>query len=432
MAFEALFQPIQVGKVKLKNRYICSPLNFIFNDWCGFMNDTELFFWLARAMGGVAAVDFGAVLTTELGRKMAPHPWIHMTGLEHVPGLAFFTESIHLAGAKAIIQVLPSASARSHTRSGLQGIAPTGGIIYPWVTIPSKKMLEVIKKGLMGVEYSKAARKYTAPRAVSKEEIKTMIMETARNCKLAVLAGFDGVEIHACHHYLVDMFRDPRFNKRTDEYGGSADNRNRFALELTEAVIKSVKEERPDMAVGIRIGCDTVAAHPWPDERGYTLEETKVFAKQLEELGIDFCHITTGIPHPYALSGPKDPDGQYLNWARKLKKVLEVPLITTSVHDPKLAEQAVAEGITDIISLGRPLIADPDFVNKVKEGRIKDIRKCNKDNACWLNFEFGLPGRCTVNPEVGRERFNPKYHQLQGFRGKKMYPYVLRERGKGV
>ena len=116
-------------------------------------------------------------------------------------------------------------------------------------------------------------------------------METARNCKLAVLAGFDGVEVHACHHYLVDMFRDPRFNKRTDEYGGSADNRNRFPLELTEAVLKSVKEERPDMVVGIRIGCDTIAARPWEDQVGYTFEETKVFAKQLEDIGVDFIHV---------------------------------------------------------------------------------------------------------------------------------------------
>lgn len=432
MAYENLFKPITIGEIEFKNRYWASPLNFIFNDWTGYMNDTELFFWLARAKGGVAAIDFGALLTTEIGKKMAPHPWIYLTSYDQVPGLYFFTESMHLAGAKVLAQLLPSASARSHTCSGLQGIAPTAGIVYPWATIPSKELNDFIKNNLLGVEYSKQARKYTPPRAVTKDEIKTMIMETARNSKLAVLSGFDGVELHLCHHYVVDMFRDPRFNKRTDEYGGNADNRNRFALELTEAVIKSVKEERPDMVVGVRISCDTAAAYPWPDERGYTFEETKVFAKQLENIGIDFCHVTTGIPHPYAMAGPKDPDGQYLNWSRELKRILKIPIVATSVHSPDLAEQAIAEGWTDIIALGRPLIADPNFVNKVKENRVKDIRKCIKDNACWLNFEFGLPGRCIVNPECGRERFNPEYHQCEGFRGKKMYPYILRERGKGL
>jgi len=107
-------------------------------------------------------------------------------------------------------------------------------------------------------------------------------------------------------------------------------------------------------------------------------------------------------------------------------------LVTACVHDPNVAEAAIAEGITDAISLGRPLIADPDYVNKLKEGNAAKIKKCAKDNACWFGVEFALPARCSVNPEVGRERFNPKYHQLQGFRGKKMYPYLLRERGKGV
>lgn len=429
MAFEALFQPMQVGEVKLKNRFICSPLNFIFNDWSGFMNDAELFFWLARAVGGVAAVDFGAVLTTELGKKMAPHPWIQMTGLEHVSGLAFFAESMHLAGAKAFIQVLPSAGGRSHPRSGETPIAPTGGIVYPWATIPSLDLHRLINQRLLGKHFSRQSRKYSLPREITKEEIKSMIRENAENCKLAVLAGFDGIEVHICHHYLVDQFRDPRFNKRTDEYGGSADNRNRFALELVEAAIHAVKEERPDVAVGARVSSETTQAPPF-EEPGYDFEETKLLAKQLEDIGIDFYHVTTGIPHPYALAGPHDPDGLYLNWSKELRKVIKVPIITTSIHEPKVAEEAVREGWTDIISLGRPLIADPDYVNKVKENRTKDIRKCVKENYCWLNFEFGLPGRCLVNPEVGRERFNPKYQLIEGFRGKKMAPYIMRERGK--
>ena len=172
MAFEHLFSPLQIGEREFKNRYWASPLNFIFNDWTGLVNDTELFFWLARAMGGVSVIDFGALLTTELGKKMAPHPWVYMTSHEEVPGLSFFTESMRLAGAKSIAQILPSASARSHTCSGLQGVAPSGGIVYPWVTIPSKEMNDVIKNSLMGVEYSREGRRYKAPREISREEIR--------------------------------------------------------------------------------------------------------------------------------------------------------------------------------------------------------------------------------------------------------------------
>ena len=100
-------------------------------------------------------------------------------------------------------------------------------------------------------------------------------------------------------------------------------------------------------------------------------------------------------------------DGGFLQWSRKLRDVVKVPILTASVHSPDLAEEALQEGITDMIGLGRPLVADPDIPNKVKEGRVADIVKCKKDNLCWVGFDLCLPGRCSANPELGREKYKP-------------------------
>jgi len=210
LAYERLFEPIKIGAVQLKNRYAMAPMNLM-NDWMGMVDEQEIAFNVARAMGGVGLIIYGAVLCTKLGIKVAPE-------------------------------------------------------------------YKVYRKRVINASFYKQLVKPRIPRELTVEEIENDIIgETARNCKLAVLAGFDGVEVHACHHYyLLDQFRDPNLNKRTDKYGGDADGRNRIIIETVDAVIRSVKEERADFTVGVRL-----SAEQWG---GYTFEETKVLAKQLEAL----------------------------------------------------------------------------------------------------------------------------------------------------
>jgi 2-enoate reductase len=259
------------------------------------------------------------------------------------------------------------------------------------------------------------------PREITVEEMEQLIKEAAQNAKLAVLAGYDGIEMHLCHHYILDQFRDPRFNKRTDKYGGSRENRHRFIIEYADAVIKSLREERSDFTIGVRVGSEC------GETGGYTLDDTKWLAAQLQELGIDYWHTTFGFPPIPDVKMDNKQDGGFLQWSGELKKVLKVPVLTPSVHSPQLAEEAVTKGWTDVVALGRPLVADPELPKKVKENRIKDINKCKKDNLCWVGFDLCLPGRCSTNPELGREKYNPKYQLTKGFKGAKMIPYVCRK-----
>ena len=422
MAFEKLFDLLKIGSLEIKNRYGMAPINSMFNDWTGMVSDEDIAFWIARAKGGVGLIIVGSVLCTELGRKLASHQWIHMTGIEHVPRLALLAENIHLCGAKAFIQILPSPGSRARPVSGEMPIAPSADVVYGYADEKAHQIADtLLTKGLTGRWLQEMYTSYPRPREVTEEEINKIIEESAQNAKWAVLAGYDGIEIHTCHHYIVDQFRDPRFNKRTDKYGGNRENRHRFLVEFVDAINGSVKEEKPDFIVGVRVGSEC-----WSDG-GYTFDDTKWLAGQLQELGIDYWHTTTGFPLLPAMRRDPKQDGEYLHWSGELKKILRIPVLTPRIHSPFLAEEAVTKGLTDMIMMARPLMADPEFPKKVMENRVEDIKQCKKDEYCRVTELLCLPRRCSVNPELGREKFNPKYQVREGFKGEEMLPYVLRE-----
>lgn len=422
MAYEALFEPIEIGSTVLKNRYGMAPCNFLFQDWTGNMTDEDIAYYVARARGGSGVCIVGAILNTDFGKKYANIPWLYLTGIEHVPGMAMLAESIRVAGSQPFIQLLPSTGSRATPMSGAQPIAPSAGVTYQFGTDESHGAASrILKNRLKGKWLKEEYTKHPEPREITVEEMQQLIDEAARNSKLAVLSGFEGVELHLCHHYILDQFRDPRFNKRTDKYGGSLENRNRFIVEYAAACIESIREEREDMTIGVRVGSECGGSG------GYTIEDTKYLAGQLQELGIDYWHTTIGFPPIPRAKMDAPEDGGYLGWSRELKKVLSVPVMTPGVHSPDLALQAVREGWTDIVTQGRTLVADPELPNKVQQNRVQDIAACTKCNLCWVGFELCLPGRCEVNPEMGREKYNPKYILTEGFKGPEMLPHVLRK-----
>jgi 2,4-dienoyl-CoA reductase-like NADH-dependent reductase (Old Yellow Enzyme family) len=226
-----------------------------------------------------------------------------------------------------------------------------------------------------------------------------------------------------CHGYLLGEFRDPRMNKRTDRYGGSEENRHRLLVEITDQAVRAAKGENHNMVVGTRVDITCV-------DGGFDFEDTKRLASKLQEVGIEYYHLTFGPDFAAGSTESGRPeDGMELKYARELKKILKIPVITPSVHDPKLAEQAISEGWTDMVSNAHQFIADPQFVNKLKEGREKDIVKCDNCGLCGARGPSGLdmPVRCGVNPEVGFERYNPKYQIRKGFKGAGILPHVLRK-----
>ena len=236
------------------------------------------------------------------------------------------------------------------------------------------------------------------PRMMTVSEINSEKKEFADACKRAVIAGYDCLEIHACHGYLLYEFLSPILNKRTDQYGGSLDNRARIILEFAESALDAVKDAIP---VGIRMS----AAEHMPG--GFTLEDVVYVAKKLQDLGIAYFHLSDGP----GLSIYMEPDSDehvndhLLKEAKAFKKALKIPIITPSVHIPSVCEQVIADGTTDMISHGRQALADPDWPNKVKEGKLSDIRKCLRDNMCFTTL--GINCRCTLNTQLGFEQYDP-------------------------
>jgi 2-enoate reductase len=422
MSFKKLFEPIKIGTVEIKNRYAYAPTNLAQNWWDGMVNDQDLAYYTARAMGGTGLIIYGAALSTKFGVPHIQNPWAFCHDISHVPGLYRIAENVRLAGSVPFIQLIPLTCRHGHGWMGMKPVAPSAGLAVPDYALARPKIISNRIPNSWATHNIGITSDYVRARAATIDEIETVIKENTQACQLAVLAGFTGIELHTCHGYWVDSFRDPRANRRKDRYGGSEENRNRLILELTEAAIGAAKAENPNTVVGVRISSAS-------SKGGFTFEQTKRLALQLQELGIDYYHVTAGPGQDW----PMNQDGYLLRFGKELKKILKIPVITPSVHDPELAEKAIAEGWTDMVSLARPLIADPEYVIKVKENRLKDINNCTMCGLHEANDPRGLslPPRCAANSEVGFEGYNPRYQIKAGFRGAAMLPHILRRTKPG-
>jgi 2-enoate reductase len=196
----------------------------------------------------------------------------------------------------------------------------------------------------------------------------------------------------------------------------------RFLVETVTKTLRATRPLSPDFIVGIRL---SAAEHI---SGGIPYEETKVVVKKMADLGVDYIHLSDGSHQAYKWAFPEE-DGTMLEEADGFKKAIDITVITPSIHSPDTAEEAIREGKTDMVSLGRPLLADPEWANKVKEGRVEEIRRCTRDNFCLLRFRDCLPLRCSHNPDTGREKYMTQYQRPTGLKGDKILP-VLMQKGK--
>jgi NADPH-dependent 2,4-dienoyl-CoA reductase/sulfur reductase-like enzyme len=225
------------------------------------------------------------------------------------------------------------------------------------------------------------------------EEVMDSFAEAARRAKVA---GFDGVELHGTHGYLMAQFFSPYTNRRSDAYGK---DRGLFAVQTLERVRAKVG---PDYLIGYRMSGEEFV------EGGVTLAETRPFARRLEEKGIDYLHVSAGtieVGHKFVTT-MYTPKGSLLPLAEAIKKGAKVPIIAVgAIHDPLLAEEALRDNKADLIAMGRGLLADPDLPNKVQAGKVEEIRTCLRCNeGCSSRTRINRSQRCAVNAEVGRER----------------------------
>ena len=391
MGLETIFKPIKIGTVEIKNRIATAPMNVIFRT-NSLPSEEELGYYAARAKGGMGLVIPACIFGTEFGFKDFGCDWfLALYKQEHVYGFARLVELIHDFGAKAFAQMCVVLGKEHHSQPW-RPVGPSA-IGNP----PDRKLLKVLTQfqsvfPLFGGE--------VIPREMTIEEIRLCQEQYTKSVGYAILAGFDGVEIHSPHGYCMHQFLSPVHNKRTDQYGGSLENRMRFLAELSE----KVKKTYPGYPVGVRI---SAAEHI---EGGFTAEDTKIVAARLEEIGLDYIHLSDGSGGDEAMFCSERDNLHILEEAKIIKSGLKkIPVITPQVQTPSVVAEAIEKGQTDMISMGRPSMVDPEWVNKVEAGKIDEINHCRRCNTCQIPLFMQHGIRCKYNPDLGRERYMPEY-----------------------
>ena len=365
--YQHIFSPMTIRHMTVKNRIVMMPMGTNFGEQNGEMSFLHINYYEQRAKGGTgllivenASVDSpqGSNGTTQL----------RIDSDNYIPRLYKLCENVHKHGACIAIQINHAGASAMSSRIGMQPVSASD--------VPSKEGGEI-------------------PRPLTKEEILHIVRKYAEAARRAQICGFDAVEIHAGHSYLISQFLSPIYNKRTDEFGGSAENRTRFAHMILEAVRKQVG---PHFPIFLRISADELM------EGGNTLEDTLAYLEYLEK-EVDVFDVSCGLNGSiqYQIDANYLPDGWRSYMARAVKEKFGKPCIAVgNIRHPQIAEEILAKGDADFIGMGRGLIAEPEWVNKVEYGNECDLRSCISCNIGCAGHRIGLnqPIRCTVNPAV--------------------------------
>ncbi len=385
--YEKLFEPITIAKVNVKNRVAFAPTGMGTAGPNGEITDQSLCHYIARAKGGAGWITIEHSMCTY---KHTKGPIGFHTNL-NFRGMWELSHAIHAFGAAAIVQLSIGLGAQYFRgrRTEVELVAPS--------PIPYRVPAGTICQGLKHWEGTEGQM----PRELTTEEIEELEDDFVRAALRIKQAGFDGIEIHGAHGYLLGAFLSPLSNQRSDRYGGSFENR----LSLLQNIYRKTRAAAgSDFLLGFRISGDEHI------EGGLSIEDTCRIAQIMEKEGVDFIHLSSGRYEALNHLFP-DKEGVILPEAQAVKNAVDkVPVLCPNVHSPSLAEHAILEGMTDVISLSRGLIADPEWPNKARDGREEEITRCILCNNCLKTLFSGFSVRCAVNPEVGRERFLPEYY----------------------
>jgi 2,4-dienoyl-CoA reductase-like NADH-dependent reductase (Old Yellow Enzyme family) len=368
-----LLTPARIGPVEIPNRIVMPPMTTRTADAEGFVTEDTLAYYLARARGGVGLITIEMASPEKAGRHRR-----HEIGIYDdcfLPGLTRLVDQLHRAGAKVSIQL---GHGGGHTRIDICGETPIAPSAIPHPVYETT--FETI-----------------VPEAMTKARIEQTIAAHAAAAIRAQKAGFDCVEVHAAHGYLISQFHAPFENRRTDEYGGTLENRARFGLD----VLRAVKAAIHGMPVVYRLSVEDYFPGGLPYNEG---RQIAIWAAQA---GADALHVTAGhyrsLPSAQIVLPPMSmPDATFLHYAAAVKKAVQVPVIAVGrLGDPTMATEAVANGATDFIALGRTLVADPQWVEKLR--RDEPIRRCLACNTCINEMRGGARIGCVVKGAACRE-----------------------------
>ena len=365
--FKHIFEPLTIKRMTIRNRIMMMPMGTNYGESSGEMSFLHINYYEQRARGGVglimvenASVDSpeGSNGTTQL----------RIDHDNYLPRLYKLTDSIHKNGACIGIQINHAGASASQARTGMQPVSASD--------VPTKENGDI-------------------PRPLTVEEIYRIVKKYGEAAKRAQAANFDCVEIHAGHSYLLSQFISPTTNHRTDEFGGCAENRVRFTKLVLEEVRKQVG---PHFPIFLRISADEMI------EGGNTLDDTLDYLQYIDK-EVDAYDVSCGLNGSlqYQIDANHFPDGWRSYMAKAVKERYNKPCVTMgNIRDPYVAEDILTRGDADLIGMGRGLIADPEWVIKVRNGDVQSLRKCISCNIGCAGNRIGInrPIRCTINPNV--------------------------------
>jgi 2,4-dienoyl-CoA reductase-like NADH-dependent reductase (Old Yellow Enzyme family)/thioredoxin reductase len=386
MQFPHLFSPIQLGDIELANRVVHVPTDISSSHADGEVSERDIAHHAEIARGGAGFVIVGAT-TPDMKTGRPTVTCLVADGDNYVPGLARLAEGMHRYGAKCAVQL---------QHPGRQCAIPrynTLGATDRVLKLPWSAGHEII--------YENAEEKGKEIRAASVAEILELVDLFSEAAWRVKQAGFDAVELHAAHGYLLSEFMSPLLNMRTDRFGGSLENRMRFPLAVIDSIQKKCGKKYP---VLLRYSFDE-----WC-EGGRGLEEGVEIARMLERAGCAGVDLSMGIQEsPGAGFDPMQyPQGWATYAAEATKKAIKIPVITShSLRDPEYCEQIIAEGKTDLVGLSRQMLADPNWPIKAQMGRVRSIRRCISClGGCWQESLMAKHEiACSINAACGNPAF---------------------------
>ena len=367
-----LFETISLGPITLRNRIVMPPMATLFGEKDGTVSSRLVAYYARRSTGGAGLITVENTAVRPDGVNYPGTLKIHSDEFKN--GLATLASAIKNGGATAALQLFHPGRQIHPKYAGNYPIAPS--------PVPCP---------VMGGN----------PKALELDEIRHLVKCFVDGAVRAKDVGFDVVEIHGAHGYLVAQFLSPLSNKRNDEYGGDTQRRARFAVEIIEGMREKLGDSFP---IILRISADEKM------EGGLTLEESREIIPHLERAGVTALHVSAGcypsmewVVQPYLQTR-----GCLTELAAGVRSVTNLPIITVGrINEPTLANSIIEDGTADLVSMGRALMADPDLPNKAREGRFQEIRPCIGCNVC-IEAVGIKQTRCAVNPKMGREEESPQ------------------------
>ena len=392
--FRKLFQPGRIGSMELKNRIVEAAMGTSLEREDGFVDDRIKDFYEERARGGVGLIVMGVGAIDHPDGKVLPGQ-LGLSDDKFIPGLKDLADAIHRHDARVAIQL--QRGGKLSTEDMCHGLQPKS---------PSCSGLPVQEamQDMASVEIPRMMARYTQMPAkletveLTLAEIRDVVAKFGEAARRAKEAGIDGVEIHAGHGYLLSEFLSGACNQRTDEYGGSVENRARIVLEVIAAVRDRVG---PDYPVWVRMD-----GREFGIKGGITLKEARKLAKMFEGAGVDAINVSGygGIRGGFYDAPLCYPRGNLVSLAAGIKKVVKLPVMAVGRIDAYLGDKLLRQGKADFIAMARALLADPEYAGKVAAGTMDDIRPCIMCYHCVSQAFWGEPVFCSVNAAAGRER----------------------------